>query len=364
VTKSQFTQNPNGYRDTVVKQFNMLFPENELKFMRTEPAQNQFALAYPDTVLEFARSNGKTSRGHCLVWHSASQNPNWMTNRVWSTSPNRWTRNELLAIMKNHIDSVVGHNRGKILEWDVVNEGIFLSDGHPNGLRKSFWQSIIGDDYIDSAFVYAHRADPNAYLYYNEFGAEYFSSFAQAKSDSVYSLMKRLLSRGIPVHGVGFQSHASAYVGYTGLSNNIKRLGALGLRVSFTETDVSNTSNPAPLWATMVRACVDNANCTSFVSWGVDDLHSWYGKDCGCLIYDTLFQPKPTVYKAIWDELNKGRDSISTARALFASTPAHIPTEKPLVTPLITYCQNDIATALTATGLKLRWYTTSVGRTS
>lgn len=112
----------------------------------------------------------------------------------------------------------------------MINEGISISDGHPNGLRKSFWFNIIGEDYIDSAFVWAHQADPNAYLYFNEFGAEGNGSWDKAKSDSVYSLAKRLLDRGIPIHGIGFQGHFNDYINVTSMSANIKRLGDLGLQ--------------------------------------------------------------------------------------------------------------------------------------
>jgi Glycosyl hydrolase family 10/Bacterial Ig domain len=252
----------------------------------------------------------------------------------------------------------VKHYKGRITEWDVLNEGINIGDGHPNGLRKSFWLNILGDSYIDSAFVWAHQADPSAYLYFNEFGAEGNGSWDKAKSDSVYSLVKRLLDRGIPVHGVGFQGHFNDYVNTASISANIKRLGDLGLRVSITEIDMMNTSSKPTPWVNLMKACLDNKNCTSFVVWGVDDLHSWMGKDCACLLWDTLFKPKNLLYNGLITAINTANPSISADRKAFSNQPAYTPTPKPIVSNL-SYCQGDLTKALTATGTSIKWYKSS-----
>lgn len=357
VQNNQFVAREPDYINTLVGEFNMFFPGNDLKFMNVQPTRGVFNFAMADSIVAYAEAHGKKVRGHCLIWHSYSQNPKWLTDKWYGTSP--WTRAELLAIMKSHITTVVSRYKGRISEWDVVNEGISLGDGHPNGLRKSQWQSIIGDDYIDSAFVWAHRADPSAYLYFNEYGAEGAISSEYAKRDSVYSLVKRLLSRGIPIHGVGLQAHFGNYVNTGAIAANIKKLGELGLRVSITELDMMNTSNLPANWKGMINACLDNYNCTTFATWGIDDLHSWKGKDCGCLIWDSLFVKKAAVYKAVSDALSAANPTISAQRKAFMSVLPYPQTALPVTNTTLNYCIGDVPVALSAIGTKLRWYADS-----
>lgn len=357
-TIQQFRPNPKGYKDTLSSQFNMTFPGNELKFKNVEKSRGVFNFAYSDSVIAFAEEHGMKSRGHCLLWHSFSQNPTWLTDRWYGTNP--WSRAELLSIMKTHITAVLSHYKGRILEWDVINEGISIGDGHPNGLRKSPWQSIIGDDYIDSAFVYAHRADPNAYLYFNEYGGEGAIASEYAKRDTVYNLAKRLLARGIPIHGIGFEGHFGNYVNTGAISANMKKLGELGLRVSITELDMMNTTNLSNNWKNLMNACLENYNCTSFVTWGIDDKTSWMGSDCGCLIWDSTFVRKSAIYKILTDAMKNANPNISAQRKAFAAQLPYPQTPIPKVTtPAISYCQGETAVPLSVVGSKLRWYTTA-----
>jgi len=319
VTKGQFLNGSANYRDTLIRNFNMTFPENELKYMIVEPSRGYFDFTYPDSVIKFAEVNGMKIRGHCLIWHSTSQNPRWLTDHVWSTSNPIWTRDELLEIMKTHIENVVGHYKGRILEWDVVNEAINIGDGHPNGLRKSFWLNIIGEDYIDSAFVWAHRADPDAFLYYNDYGGELSYSGEKAKADSIFNLVTRLVARGVPIHGVGMQGHLGNWVSGSSIADNIKRYADLGIRVSFTEVDLMKTSLIPWIWSAVLNACLKNYNFTSFVTWGIDDAHSWKGSDCGCLIWDTNFSPKTQIYNAVADAFKNKDPIIAAMRKEFAT---------------------------------------------
>ncbi len=359
-TIQQFRPNPKGYKDTLSTQFNMTFPGNELKFKNVEKERGVFNFAYSDSVIAFAEAHGMKSRGHCLIWHSFSQNPAWLTDRWYGTNP--WSRAELLSIMKTHITSVVSHYKGRISEWDVINEGIGIGDGHPNGLRKSPWQSIIGDDYIDSAFVYAHRADPTAYLYFNEYGGEGAIASEYAKRDTVYNLAKRLLARGIPIHGIGFEAHFGNYVNTGAISANMKKLGELGLRVSITELDMMNTTNLPNNWKNLMNACLENYNCTSFVTWGIDDKTSWMGSDCGCLIWDSTFVRKSAVYKVLSDAMKAANPNISAQRKAFAAQLPYPQTPLPkAATPTINYCQGETAVPLSVVGSKLRWYSTLTG---
>src|SRR6185503_9354835 len=152
------------YRQTAIEEFNILTPENRLKFDATEPQQNTFTFASADTHINFALANNMVAHGHTLVWHQ--QLPGWVTGRSW-TAP------ELTAVLNTHIDTVVGHYVGKISVWDVVNEA-FNDDG---SLRQSLWQTTIGQTgpgsgYIEQAFRRARAADQNAVLVYNDFNIE------------------------------------------------------------------------------------------------------------------------------------------------------------------------------------------------
>ena len=159
--------------------------ENEMKFGSIEARQGTFTYTRPDQLVKFADENAITMRGHTLVWHSQSGyagNGGTTSFKRGRTSP---------KIMKDHIAAVVGHYKGKIHEWDVVNEAI---DGQGKRRTDNFWQTAIGDDFIDSAFVFAHRADPDAYLYYNDFSSETVNS----KSTGIYEMVKTMKAKGNP----------------------------------------------------------------------------------------------------------------------------------------------------------------------
>jgi len=214
----------------------------------------------------------------------------------------------MLKAMKNHIDSVMGHWKGKILEWDVVNEAV--SDAG-NALRSSFWSQKIGNDFIDSAFVYARQADPKALLYYNDYGTE----GTNAKANYVYNMVKGMKERNIPIDGVGLQCHLGSTVNKANISSNIKRLGELGLRVSCTEIDIKPGS--AQAWANLVGAAVENYNATTIMCWGFDDSHSWLGNPCNCQMWDADGQPKPDYISAVETAFTSGDSVVAEKRKAF-----------------------------------------------
>ena len=152
------TDRPTSFTSILKNDFSMLVCENAMKWDGTEGTQNKFTYSGGDAVVKFADSNGMHMRGHTFVW--TPQTPQWVQGL---------NRQEMLAAMKNHITNLATHWKGKILEWDVVNE--MIADGG-NSLKSTYWRSKIGDDFIDSAFVYAHAADPNAYLYINDYGIQ------------------------------------------------------------------------------------------------------------------------------------------------------------------------------------------------
>ena len=287
------------YAQTLGREFNFLVPGNDLKFAQTEPAPHVFDFCRGDQMAAYARANGMKMRGHTLVWWKGV--PDWLTSGNYSAP-------EAAGILHEHIDSVMGHFKGQLADWDVVNEA--LSDTAPYGLRPSYWLTQLGDNYVDMAFRWAHAADPQAKLFYNDYDGEGLGG----KSDAIYNFVRGMLSRGIPIHGVGLQMHLDLDhpPSESTISANIARLGALGLEVHVSEMDVrlpvdshgvasaADLASQAAIYKNAVSACVANSNCTAFLTWGVSDLYSWIpirypGFGAGFL-FDRHFHPKPAYY--------------------------------------------------------------------
>ncbi len=290
------------YKETLAWEYNIIVPEYTMKFDQLETQRGVFNWKYGDDLAKFTAAHGMALRGHNLVWHQSSG---------WLEAANTLSRIEMLTILKNHIDSVLGHYRGKILEWDVVNEAV---DDNA-GLRNTFWRQRVGDDYIDSAYVWAHRADPTALLFYNDYSGEGMG----AKADRIYALIKSMKDRGIPIHGVGLQCHfqSSKSFSTSDIDKNMKRLGALGLRVSITELDFrmklpadsAARAVQAANYAMLLKTCLDNTNCKSFLTWGFTDAFSWvpdffvgWGD---ALPFDTAYHRKPA-YDGMIQSLSEG----------------------------------------------------------
>ena len=217
-----------------------------------------------------------------------------------------WSRAEALDILKNHITKVVKHFKGKVMEWDVVNE--CLDDdqtsirSNPDGydLRTTVWTRAIGEDFIDSAFVYAHEADPDALLYLNDYGVELQG---KAKSSAFYNLAIRLKNSGIPIHGVGLQCHFSVGdVDSVKLENTIRRFAEVGLNCIITELDmgISSTSadnleEQARNYRVITDIVINNDNCPHLVIWGLKDNDSWRSSSSP-LLYTSGLSKKPAFY--------------------------------------------------------------------
>lgn len=285
------------------KQFNMLVAENEMKMDALQPQQGQFSFGSADGLVSFAQRNKMTVRGHCLVWHQ--QQPEWLSNDG-KKNDKGWTRKEALAIMKNHITSVMQHFKGKVTEWDVVNEcldddqSIIRTNPDAYTLRQTVWQRAIGDDYIDSAFVYARQADPSALLYLNDYDVE---MQGKAKAVAFYNIVKRLQQHGIPIDGVGLQCHFSVGdVDSVKLERTIRRFGDDGLKCIVTELDmgVGSTSakdleEQARNYRVVTDIMLNNANCPSMVIWGIKDNDSWRSGS-NPLLYTAQLGRKPAWY--------------------------------------------------------------------
>jgi endo-1,4-beta-xylanase len=177
----------------VKKHFNSITPENILKWEEVHPEPDRYNFEVPDQYVAFGQEHDMHIIGHTLVWHY--QTPSWVFQDKFGQT---LSREALLERMKDHIFTVMGRYRGRIHGWDVVNESV-MADG---SFRKSGWFEIIGEDYVEKAFEFAHKADPTAELYYNEFDFEY-----HPKCDAVIQLVKNLKAKGIRVDGVGIQGH-------------------------------------------------------------------------------------------------------------------------------------------------------------
>ena len=270
-------------RTEAAKQFNMMVAENEMKMDALQPSQGQFSYGAADGLVSLAQTNTMAIRGHCLVWHT--QQPTWLSSDG-KKNDKGWTRQQALDIMKNHITKVMQHFKGKVTEWDVVNE--CLDDDQsiirtkPEGykLRPTVWQLAIGDDYIDSAFVYARRAVPTAELYLNDYDVE---MQGKAKAVAFYNLVKHLQDRQIPLDGVGLQCHFSVGdVDSVKLEQTIRRFGEVNLKCIITELDmgISSTSTKdleeqARNYRVITDIVLNNDNCPNLVIWGIKDNDSW-----------------------------------------------------------------------------------------
>ena len=287
----------------VGNQFSLLEPENEMKFDALQPSQGQFTYGGADNLVRFAQRHDMVVRGHCLAWHS--QLPQWVSSDGKKNDKN-WTRDQALDILRNHINAVVGHFKGKVKEWDVVNE--CLDDdqvsvrSNPEGydLRTTVWTRAIGEDFIDSAFVYAHRADPDAVLYLNDYGVEFQG---KAKSMAFYNLAMRLKQSGIPIHGVGLQCHLSiGEVDSVKLERTIRKFADAGLKCVITELDMgipststANLEEQARSYRVITDIVLNNDNCPYFIIWGVKDNDSWRDGS-NPLLYDAGLGRKPAFY--------------------------------------------------------------------
>lgn len=209
----------------IASQFNSISPENCLKWENVHPQPDKYDFTLADQYVAFGEKHHMFILGHNLVWHS--QTPAWVFH---DDKGNLLTRDALLARMRDHIRTVVGRYKGRIQTWDVVNEAL-NEDG---SLRTSLWYKIIGPDYIQKAFEFAHEADPAAQLNYNDYNIEY-----EAKRNGAVALVKQLQAAGISVSTVGIQEHVSLDTPTLDqLGDSIDAFAKLGVKVAITELDV------------------------------------------------------------------------------------------------------------------------------
>ncbi|MEU7839561.1 endo-1,4-beta-xylanase [Micromonospora sp. NPDC049114] len=290
------------YRATLTSQFNAVTSENAMKWGNLEPSPDVYDWTISDQLVDFAQANGQAVYGHTLLWHSSV--PAWVSEE--------WSPEQLRAVLKEHISTVVGRYRGKIWAWDVVNE-VLAEDG---SLRNSLWLRKLGPGYIADAFRWAHEADPDARLFINDYGTE----GRTRKANGLLRLVRELRAGGAPVNGVGFQSHLRVGSAPNDPTGNLRRFAALGVSVAITELDVriqlpvstEKLLDQALLYQHMLRACLAVSTCESITLWGFTDASSWigshypgYGAAC---VFDTKVEPKPA-HDALAQELRSRKSA-------------------------------------------------------
>jgi endo-1,4-beta-xylanase len=261
-------------------------PGNEMKWDTTEPSNGSYNFGPGDQIVSWAKSHSARVRGHNLVWHS--QLPGWVSSLPL---------NQVQGVMESHITTEATHYKGQLYAWDVVNEP-FNEDG---SLRQDVFYNAMGTGYIADAIRTAHAADPNAKLYLNDYNIE----GENAKSDGMYNLAKSLLAQGVPLNGIGLESHFIVGQVPSSMQANMQRFAALGLDVAVTELDdriqlpasSANLQQQAADYATVVKDCLAVSRCVGVSQWGVDDANSWIpGAFPGwgaATMYDQNYQPKP-----------------------------------------------------------------------
>jgi GH35 family endo-1,4-beta-xylanase len=275
--------------ETFLRSFDQLTPENEMKWQRVHNDILIWDFTVADQMVDWALANGKRVRGHTLIW--SKQNPWWVEQGVW-------TRETLLEVMRDHITKAMGHFRGRVREWDVVNEAFDVNGNY----RDNIWYRVIGPDYVEQAFRMARAADPSVKLFYNDFDAEVPDL---KQTVAVRRMAEDFRRRGVPLDGVGMQAHVAnkASAQRSELDETMRRLVALGLDVAITEMDVRTDSGDSPeqkrqtqarIYADYARACRMQPRCTSFTTWGISDRYSWWeNPEWAPLPFDDNLNPKP-----------------------------------------------------------------------
>ncbi|MBT3152558.1 endo-1,4-beta-xylanase [Streptomyces sp. CHD11] len=278
--------NDSTYTTIANREFNSVTAENEMKIDATEPQRGRFDFTAADRVYNWAVQNGKEVRGHTLAWHS--QQPGWMQSL---------SGNDLRQAMIGHINGVMAHYKGKITQWDVVNEA--FADGSSGARRDSNLQRS-GNDWIELAFRTARAADPSAKLCYNDYNVE---DWTWAKTQAMYSMVRDFKQRGVPIDCVGFQAHFNSGSPYnSNFRTTLQNFAALGVDVAVTELDIQGASPTT--YANVINDCLAVGRCLGVTVWGVRDSDSWRSEHTPLLFNND--GSKKAAYSAVLDALNGG----------------------------------------------------------
>jgi endo-1,4-beta-xylanase len=295
------------YAGTLVREHSALTPENTMKMYSIQNQRGVWTFAGADTVMAFAEANDLAVRGHTLVWSQDQFTPTWVKS---ITDPA-----ELQAVTAEHITAVVTRYRDQIDRWDVVNEPLASVGTGPSG---SVWHDLLGTtEWIADAFTLAHDLDPTAELWLNEYGTDW----VPGKHAALLALVGELVADGVPIDGVGLQTHRPSVAGpdRAVFEQQLRDFTELGLEVAITELDVvTSPTDPdalakqADAYERVVRACLAVAGCTEITTWGITDATTWldnlgiFPPPTRPLLFDDSFAPKPA-YHAVRSALAAGR---------------------------------------------------------
>jgi endo-1,4-beta-xylanase len=291
------------YKGVILKEYNSVTAENVMKWSTIHPSQNTYNFSDADYIVDFCQANKKRAFGHVLLWHG--YNPAWLETFQGDSTA-------FENLMKTHIQNVVGHFKGKIAAWDVVNEA--FDDSGNMRVSESIWAKKLGKDYIARAFKYANEADPAALLFYNDYGQE----GSVNKLQGILNMVADLKKRGIPIHGLGLQMHLGIGAGDNGLLTAISEYAKTGLKIHFSELDInltngtknaSLTNTPAlqelqkqkyKTIAQYYNQIIDPKQQFGITTWNVGDADSWLRntiqKNEYPLLFDDSYNRKPAYY--------------------------------------------------------------------
>ena len=310
-------------------QFSVLTPGNEMKWQVVEPSPGTFNWTGADNLVNFAEEHRERVRGHTLVWHN--QLPNWLTQGVANGTI---SDAQLRDLLHQHITTEVSRYRGRIWQWDVVNE--MMTDSNPSQLNPNdFWIAHLGAGLLADVFRWAHAADPEALLCYNDYNIA-GEDGSNAKFNAAFTTVKSLLAQKVPIDCVGDQGHLDLQFGFNPIlmTQDLRAYASLGLKVAITEADVrtfvettdsdqtpivsktdptpSHTANPAGAdwYVGMLQSCLAVKACISFTVWGFADAESWipgtFKGEGDADLYDVNLNPKPQ-YTALQQTLSLAR---------------------------------------------------------
>ncbi|WP_134087954.1 endo-1,4-beta-xylanase [Olivibacter sp. XZL3] len=291
-------KNNNNYRQLVVREFNSLTPENAMKTRFIHPQQDTYAWADADYLVDFADEHNMRVHGHTLVWYKNL--PDWIIN--FQGDSIAWEQ-----LFRSHIQTVVSRYKGRIGSWDVVNEAL---NNEGTGMRPSLWLTKLGPDYIARAFQYAHDADPDALLFYNDYGNEY----GPTKRNAIINLVKGLKDAGVPIHGVGMQMHTRVnredQFHASAITNTATETGLL-IHIAELDIAVNPDNNPDLVFTETLAAQqaqkyghivetftgINTNQRFGITTWNVTDGDSWipgtYNRPDWPLPFDASYQRKP-----------------------------------------------------------------------
>jgi GH35 family endo-1,4-beta-xylanase len=276
------------YRATLAN-YEAVTAESAMKILDLQPQRDRFVFDTADAIVAFAAAHGQHVHGHTLAWCEDAWLPSWLTSRGW-------TRTELLAVLKKHIDTVMAHFRGRVESWDVANEP-FNADG---SVRDCLWSREIGDDWVEQALTIARAADPTATLFVNEVHAD----TPNDKFAALEAMAQNMLARDVPLDGIGLQMHTvRGAPAQERLEEAIRRIGDIGLAVHISEMDVptwylgptqeEKLARQADSYRRVAAACQAQPACFRITTWGFSDRYTWRGTSSQPLPFDVEYGAKP-----------------------------------------------------------------------